>query len=342
MFANVYVVGCTRGRFKRQPSFGNWDVILLKYRYDGSLAYTTQYGSAHSDLARGLTVDLRGNAYVAGRTAGALQEDVENAGLDDAFLAKFDANGALVWVRQHGSGADDEFGAIAMEYSTAMIYTLRHNYPNTAADMASGIGTLKLFPDNVTLEKWDSEGEPHWKRQLGTALTVDRGYGVAVDENTGIVYACGTSLKRKSEEEGGQVDWTHGSSMFFVKYGPDGIMRHAERVGSEHWDEAYAIDVGLDERIYTVGSTEGSFHGLKHGGGADILALQWAPMKLGTAGFPWKTFAPTLSPTAAPRWTDVPSPPPTPAVQVVTSSSPRAHGLAFGTMLLVILFCTTA
>ena len=37
-----------------------------------------------------------------------------------------------------------------------------------------------------------------------------------------------------------------------------------------------------------MGATDGSFEGLLHNGLSDVLVLQWRPMTVGSAGFPWE------------------------------------------------------
>ena len=51
-------------------------------------------------------VDNVGNAWVAGRTSGSLDGHA-NAGGNDIFLMKFDAQGVHLWTRQRGGERDD-------------------------------------------------------------------------------------------------------------------------------------------------------------------------------------------------------------------------------------------
>ena len=51
-------------------------------------------------------VDDVGNAWVAGHTLGSLDGHT-NAGYNDIFLMKFDAQGVHLWTRQRGGGSSD-------------------------------------------------------------------------------------------------------------------------------------------------------------------------------------------------------------------------------------------
>ena len=79
-----------------------------------------QFGSAQIDYAKDLVTDASGNVYVAGTTHGAIDVATTlasntNKGGTDAFVAKFDPQGALLWVVQFGSAADDFIEGITLD-----------------------------------------------------------------------------------------------------------------------------------------------------------------------------------------------------------------------------------
>ena len=82
--------------------------------------WVKQFGSAQIDYAKDLVTDASGNVYVAGTTHGAINAETQlvpntNKGGTDAFVAKFDPQGALLWVVQFGSGADDFIEGITLD-----------------------------------------------------------------------------------------------------------------------------------------------------------------------------------------------------------------------------------
>jgi hypothetical protein len=66
---------------------GTEDAFVAKYSAGGTLRWTQLLGTRTLDIARGITVDPSGAAYIAGQTAGHL--GVSNAGGIDAYLAKY-------------------------------------------------------------------------------------------------------------------------------------------------------------------------------------------------------------------------------------------------------------
>ena len=93
---NFYVAGFTDGSIGTKV--GGWDVVLVKYAADTSREWVRQFGTTEDDgadifaeanlyLATG-----GGSIYVSGLSAGDTESSV-SAGIDDVFLARFDALG---------------------------------------------------------------------------------------------------------------------------------------------------------------------------------------------------------------------------------------------------------
>ncbi len=85
---------------------------MSKYDAGGSLQWTRQLGTANIDLSNSVSTDGMGNVYLSGKTYGSLGG--VNAGLDDAFVSKYDTAGVLQWTQQLGTAIQDEsFGVSA-------------------------------------------------------------------------------------------------------------------------------------------------------------------------------------------------------------------------------------
>jgi Beta-propeller repeat len=64
----------------------------MKFDANGVQQWVKQVGTESFDGAHGVTVDATGNVYITGDTLGAFPGN-SNAGDQDIFLIKFDANG---------------------------------------------------------------------------------------------------------------------------------------------------------------------------------------------------------------------------------------------------------
>jgi len=102
---NLYVAGA--GELAANP--GGTDLIVIKYRPDGTRAWVNGFsgtGASLEDMAQSVAVDSAGNVYIAGRT--------NNSDFDDAAWAKYDSNGVELWHRSSGWTGDDEAFGIAI------------------------------------------------------------------------------------------------------------------------------------------------------------------------------------------------------------------------------------
>jgi hypothetical protein len=114
---NVYAVGFTSGSLGG-PNAGGTDTFLCKYDQDGNLLWLRQLGTPADDGHYddpddhiGVSADGLGNVYIAGHTQGSLGGPHSGNGRD-AFVAKFDDDGHLHWVRQYGTTATEHANGI--------------------------------------------------------------------------------------------------------------------------------------------------------------------------------------------------------------------------------------
>lgn len=109
---NVYVSGYSTGPLYAPP-LGNRDYFLAKYDASGNLLWGRQAGTSGHDQGWGVATDAAGNVYAAGETAGPLDGNVHQGGLD-VFLAKYDPAGTRLWTTQIGTAGDDVADGVAV------------------------------------------------------------------------------------------------------------------------------------------------------------------------------------------------------------------------------------
>jgi len=100
-------------------SSGNEDIFLAKYSPAGSLIWVKSAGSINNSAnARSVATDVSGNAYITGffsRTA--TFEDItltSNDTYPDVFVAKYNHEGNIVWVKQAGGPEIDHGNSITV------------------------------------------------------------------------------------------------------------------------------------------------------------------------------------------------------------------------------------
>lgn len=116
------------------------DAFVTKFNGDGSVAYTTILSSSSDDYGYAIAVDPAGSAYVAGSTAGADFPATPGAwqsvsgGNEDAFAARLDPDGNLVYASYIGGTEDDSANGIALDPNgNAYVagYTASSGFPTT-------------------------------------------------------------------------------------------------------------------------------------------------------------------------------------------------------------------
>jgi hypothetical protein len=211
----VYVVGGVDGALPGKASRGSWDAFARKYRPDGTVAWTKQFGTSGYDIATAVAVHGRG-IYLASLWDGG----------GSGILLRYSASGTVRWKRHVPAG---------------------FHLP-VAAD-ASGVyvgGTVETTDQdaNAFLRQYDDEGSVGWTRRFGTE-GYDQPLGLAV--RGGIVHVSGLT-------QGSMTGTNQGLSDAFVRtYGVDGTRGWTRQWGTA--DSDWAWDVELDDpgNAYVVG-----------------------------------------------------------------------------------------
>lgn len=123
---NSYVTGITfsvnfPSRNVPPPTYqGEKDVFVAKFDAAGTLLYATFFGGSESEEGNCIGVDAAGNAYVAGQTFSRnfpLRNPWRShfGGHEEAYFAKLDANGLLVFASYFGGSAAEEIDDIVVD-----------------------------------------------------------------------------------------------------------------------------------------------------------------------------------------------------------------------------------
>lgn len=152
----VYVSGYTSGSLGG-PIAGGKDSFLAHYDGAGGQTWIRQLGTSADDIAHGSAPDSTGGVYVTGYTKGSLGG--QSAGLDDAWLARYDATGNQTWIRQLGTSGRDFAIASARDESGGVFI----GGPTYGSLGGPNAGLLDAW-----LAHYDDVGNQTWIGQLGT------------------------------------------------------------------------------------------------------------------------------------------------------------------------------
>jgi hypothetical protein len=258
---SVYVVGDVIGALPGQTSVGPNDrnAFIRRYDPDGKELWTRQLGAttAAHDSATGITAS--GLAiYVAGWTGGALPGQAKTGPQDNAFVARYNVEGDLVWTRQFGTQSAVQALGVAADasgvYVAGSIDCCGSPFPNIPASNGA----------DAYLRKYDPEGNELWTRQFGSSDS-DRATAVAVDGSG--VYVLGVTGGVMATRAGLQDG-------FLRKYDSGGAEGWTIQFGTDKADEPNAIALA-PSGIYVGGRTTGTYIGEPAIGLWDNVVLQF-------------------------------------------------------------------
>jgi hypothetical protein len=230
--------------------------FLIKYDPNGTLLWVRRFGAAARDTAHAVYAD--GTAvYVAGNARDGLNGQTA-LGSDDAFLAKYDPAGNLLWTRQFGS-ADLDMATGVTANSTGVYVT---GWVGGAMAGQTSAGSFDAF-----LVKYDAAGNALWAHQFGTA---DSDAATAVATDGSALYVSGTT----SGALPGQTAM-HSADAFVVKYDNSGELLGTRQFGTFLPDTAYSTAVA-GTAVYVAGSTDGDLPGALRSGSIDSFLVKFA------------------------------------------------------------------
>ena len=248
-FGNAYISGYTDGNLGG-PNAGSYgDAYLAKYNPEGILLWTKQLGTSTDDGSNSVAVDNSGYAWISGATFGSLGGP--NAGNWDAFLARYDPAGNLLWKNQIGTYLWDHSRCVAVDASGNAYIT---------GETRDSLGGTNAGSRDAFLVKYDPAGNLLWTSET------DESKSVGVDKS-GNVYISGWT--------NGSLDDTiaSGHDAFLAKYAPDGNLlwtKQLSAVGANDTSNSVALDG--DGNAYISGYTSGNLGGSVVGGYDAFLA----------------------------------------------------------------------
>ena len=208
---NMIVIGNFGGSTDFDPSSGS-AVITTPFpnqasafiaKYDSSANYVWAFQLEVTTVAGGPVIyqvdtDPWGNVYIAGNFTNTVDFDPSPnqflltsdpttfAGLPDAFLAKYDPNGNLIWAKRVGGASHDYGYDMAVDHHGNAFLIGVFNDTADFDPAGTSFTLAAVNGDNNYVAKFDSTGNFQWAFPLG----ISHPTGVDVD-GSGNVFVCG-------------------------------------------------------------------------------------------------------------------------------------------------------
>lgn len=166
-------------------SEGDRDVFVAKYSSTGTLLWALSAGGAARDWGLGVATDGSGNVVMTGYFQGVASfggTELTSAGMDDVFVAKYDAAGTLLWVHSAGGSERDAGGGVGFDGSGNVVMT---GYFRGVAAFG-GTTLTSAGTDDVFVAKYNPGGALLWVHSAGGS-GIDGAFGVDTDGSGNVV-----------------------------------------------------------------------------------------------------------------------------------------------------------
>lgn len=178
---NIYVGGHSSSSLNiatpgaHQTSFeGEYDVMLIKFQPNGTRVWATYFGYNDYDDCIDITIDYENNIYLTGRTysqtnfstPGCYQPNYGGGGEADAYLAKFNSSGSLLWSTYIGGVGNDAGNGVTCDASGYVYLVGNTNSYSGISDSTSFQKTLADSGD-IMLFKFNKNGNKEWSTYYG-------------------------------------------------------------------------------------------------------------------------------------------------------------------------------
>lgn len=211
-FGNLMITGTTPsedgialGDVHQSEVGGNSDAFISKYSKTGVKKWSTYFGGLKTERGREIVPDGDGNCYVTGPTGsglniatpGAHQVLLNGSGpatdtvYEDAYLAKFDSTGKLLWATYFG-GEHDEMGSAIKWLANGLVVIGGTTLSDSLLSTPDALQVLRGGGRDGFLAVFSEDGRLIWSTYYGGIKdeNYQDGYGPAFDiyDNRHIIF----------------------------------------------------------------------------------------------------------------------------------------------------------
>jgi hypothetical protein len=264
------------------------DVFVAGYESDGSLAWARRAGGTGNDEGLGIAPLSDKDTLVTGYFEGTATfgEDDTNEttlvveGNSDIFLARYNSNGTLAWVRRAGGSLKDAgIGLAALSSGGALVTGYFEGMATFGPGETGETSMISAGDGEIFVAKYESDGDLDWVRGAGGASSLldgDAGMGIAALGDGSVMvtgYFEGTATFGQGDINETSLVSAGNYDLFVAKYSSDGDLEWAHRAGGPFLEAGYAIAPHSDDGAILTGSFEGTaIFGLDEGNETSLLS----------------------------------------------------------------------
>lgn len=251
---------------KQDESFDYW---VLKFDAQDQLQWQKTYGGSADDRGNAIIQTQDGGYAILGYSFSNNGDVTENAGLQDFWLAKLDANGSVSWQKSFGyQGADSGVSVIQTNDQGYLITGVLDVTASGGQGNTSRNSNRHAGGDYWAL-KLNSSGDIEWSRFFGGNFT-DTPQGVVQTNDNGFI------IVGSSDSNDTDISNNKGAYDFWViRISASGNLIWERSFGGNQIDEARAIIKTEDGNYLIAGDTRSSDNDVSiNKGAADLWLIE--------------------------------------------------------------------
>jgi hypothetical protein len=266
---------------------GSYDAVVCRIRPDGTKRWSTYFGGSNFDNA--WSVAAIGDDFVVCGSTNSNNFPVFNAaqpvsgGGFDAFVARFDSNGTVVWSTYFGGSASEQGLAVAVD-SMDNIYIGGSGNSGNMPMLSNGWQTTPGGQLDAYIARLTSTGVPVWSTFCGGTGTED-----VHDLTTGpggLIAACGETYSTNfpTTPNAFQTGVTGINDAYLLVMDTAGNRLYNTCLGGFNGEDANGVRFDAAGNIYLAGFTQspdfpvtGTQFQSTHNGGNDVFVARFNP-----------------------------------------------------------------
>ncbi|MGC9361430.1 MAG: PKD domain-containing protein [Candidatus Syntrophosphaera sp.] len=242
-FSDYITIGSTT-----LTSSGFQDVFIAKAGPNGNWLWARKAGGANADVAKTVTVDAVGNAYVIGSFNSSIAyfgsipvNRFTYGSSNDIFVAKIDANGNWIWAKGLGGISTDDGLGIAVD-SNSNVFISGAFRGSIIVPTSPSVTLSSAGYNDIVVAKLNSSGTWLWAKKAG-GTSYESGNGVAVDNSGNVYLTGGFSSATMAMGNTTLINTNNMYEVFLAKLDTNGNWLWAKSAGGSGADLAYAVTV---------------------------------------------------------------------------------------------------
>lgn len=249
---------------------GYRDMFVARYNHDGTLSWAKRAGGTFPDEGHGITSLSNDSIVVTGHfistpTFGMEESNqtvLTSTGESDMFIARYNPDGTLAWVKHAGGLKWDESMGITSLSDDSTVVTGCFEDSAVFGNHEISQTTLKSTgKSDIFVARYSPDGSLAWAKQAGGSRHYDYGVGITTlsDDSmvvTGYFYSQATFGRNETNKtilkSAGMND------IFVAKYNPEGTLIWAKCAVGRDSDIGHGITTLSDNSTVVVGEIKGS------------------------------------------------------------------------------------